>query len=245
MMSLSNGYAESDAPIVVIKADDLVYRTEADPFGEGWSRFIELAQEKNIKVSIGIICNSLEKGTPKYIEAIQKLNDSGQIEFWNHGFTHSRNKDTGKSEFKGPSLEEQLETISKSQALAEEKLGFTFHSFGTPYNAADGNTPRALREHSELTSWMFGPSNAQLLPGQMILGRSVNLEQPVHHPNFEGFKKSFESKEDEPYYVLQAHPGGWDKARLEQFALVVDYLQSKGAVFMTPTELQERLSADK
>jgi hypothetical protein len=92
---------------------------------------------------------------------------------------------------------------------------------------------------------MYGLPDGELLAGQVVLGRSLNLEQPVHHPNFEGFKRDFLKNPDQTYYVLQGHPGGWDDARFEQFQLIVDFLKEQGAEFVTPTELAERLLAEK
>lgn len=228
--------------LVVIKADDLVYQKDGTVFGAGWNRFIEIAHEKGIKTSIGIICNSLDDGTSEYFERIRALHDSGEVEFWNHGYTHSRDQDTGTSEFKGAGFEAQLETLTRGQALAVEKLGFPFTSFGSPYNHKDANTIKALREVPELTSWLYGDEQAELLPGQVVLARWVNLEQPVHHPNFEAFKREFLQNPDRPYYLLQGHPGGWDTARFEQFSQIIDFLQQREAMFLTPTELAERLS---
>jgi peptidoglycan/xylan/chitin deacetylase (PgdA/CDA1 family) len=41
--------------------------------------------------------------------------------------------------------------------------------------------------------------------------------------------------------VLQGHPNGWDAERFEQFENIVDFLQERGAVFLTPTELRDRI----
>lgn len=239
--TLSISAQNNEGPLIVIKADDLVYRKDGTVFGAGWNRFIEIAQEQGIKTSIGIITNSLDYGTNEYFEAIRSLHDSGQVEFWNHGFTHQRDQETGHSEFKGASYESQLETLTRGQALAQEKLGFPFTSFGSPYNHKDSNTTKALREVPGLTSWMYGDAQAELLPGQVVLTRWVDLEQPVHYPEFEGFKRDFEKAPDRPYYLLQGHPGGWDEARFEQFIRIVDFLQERNVVFLTPTELRDRL----
>ncbi|MDQ8194682.1 DUF2334 domain-containing protein [Coraliomargarita sp. SDUM461004] len=233
------------APMIVIKADDLLYRSDGTIFGSGWNRFIEIAAELDIKISVGIICKSLANGEPEYFDRIRALHNSGQIEFWNHGFTHARNKETGESEFSGPDFETQLDTIARGQALALEKLGFAFRAFGSPFNANDANTTRAMREHPELISWLYGPKNANLLPGQIILGRVVNLEHPVHHPNFEAFKRGFLKNPNHPYYVLQAHPNSWDYVRFEEFEKIVNFLKERGAEFITPTELVRRLRAEK
>lgn len=243
--TLAFGKQSAEHPLVVIKADDLLYRWDDLIFGESWNRFIQLAGEKDIRISIGIIGRSLENGTLEYFEAIRALHESGQVEFWNHGLTHQRDKVTGESEFKGPDSYTQLTTLTRVQALAQEKLGFAFTSFGSPYNHKDHNTVQALRKVPELTSWFFGDTEAELLPNQIALARSIHLEQPVHYPNFDSFKRDFENAPNLPYYILQAHPGGWDEARFEQFSAVIDFLKQRKAVFLTPTELRDRLISAK
>jgi hypothetical protein len=232
-------------PVIVIKADDLLYHPNQNVFGEGWNRFLEIAHKKRIKTSIGIICKSLDQDAPEYFKRIRDLNDSGQVEFWNHGYNHARNKEANTSEFEGPDTETQLATLSLSQRLAKEKLGFTFQSFGAPFNANDAHTPKALSQIPELTNWMHGVQDTELLAHQFVLNRGINLEQPVHHPNFEAFKAAFLKNPDRPYYVLQGHPGGWDEARFEQFTQIIDFLQNRHAVFMTPSELRSHLLQDK
>ncbi|MBC2600792.1 DUF2334 domain-containing protein [Puniceicoccus vermicola] len=228
-------------PIVVIKADDLVCHSNGTVFGSQWDRFFELAADEGIKVSAGIIGKSLQQGTPEYFDQIRALEESGQVEFWNHGYTHGRDSETGESEFKGPDFETQLETLVRTQDLASEKLGFTLHSFGSPFNANDANTVEAIRATPEIMSWLYGSKDAELLPGQVALIRFIDIEQPVHHPNYEAFKSDYLEKPDIPYYVLQVHPGGWDSERLDQFRQVVNFLQEQNAEFLTPSELKERL----
>lgn len=237
----SNSAQPIEGPLIVIKADDLLYREDGTIFGANWLQFIEIAAEKGIKISIGIICHSLENAKLEYVEKIKALHATGQIEFWNHGITHRREPESGQSEFKGVPMHSQLDTLVRAQALAVEKLGFTFTSFGSPYNHFDHNTAAALRAVPELKTWLYGDEQAALLPDQIVLGRSVSLEQPVHYPNFEGVKGEFEQNPNRPYYILQGHPGGWDAARFEQFIQVVDYLQAQNAVFLTPTGLRNRL----
>jgi peptidoglycan/xylan/chitin deacetylase (PgdA/CDA1 family) len=228
-------------PVVVIKADDLRYYPNDAVFGAGWNRFIAFAQEKGIRISIGIICDSLDQDAPEYFEKIRQLNDAALVEFWNHGYHHRRDRETGFSEFRGPDYETQLETLLISQALAREKLGFPFHSFGAPFNAVDQNTVKALRQIPELNSWLYGINDAALLPGQVVLDRSVRVEQPVHYPNYEVFTADFLKDSNRPYYVLQVHPGGWDEERLEVFGEIVAFLLQRDAEFITPSELRTRL----
>jgi peptidoglycan/xylan/chitin deacetylase (PgdA/CDA1 family) len=179
----------------------------------------------------------LESGSQEYFDAIRNLNDSGQFEFWNHGYTHKRNPQTKLSEFVGQDFETQLESLSHTQSLAVEKLGFPFRSFGAPFNSVDANTVLAVREHPEITTWLYGLKGAELLPQQVILKRTIHIEHPTSHPNFEKFKKSFLANPSHPYYLLQGHPGSWDEERFEEFSKIIAFLQEQGARFVTPSEL--------
>lgn len=104
------GLAHADAvleKVAIIRADDIRGSTEK------WNRFFALSKEKGVKVSAGIVCQSLEQGTPGYFEGLRKLQASGGVEFWNHGWDHKRwTTGDGKErrEFSGTGYEHQQAT---------------------------------------------------------------------------------------------------------------------------------------
>ncbi|HEY8966618.1 MAG TPA: DUF2334 domain-containing protein, partial [Candidatus Methylacidiphilales bacterium] len=232
----------TDATCVILKLDDL---TRVSP---RWQKVFDLAKERNIKVTAGIICNSLEsdKGDKTaYYSWIKGLQQTGLVEFWLHGYTHRQWKDAdGKDvwEFKGASYEEQKEHITRSQQLAKEKLGFAFKAFGAPFNCIDDNTLKALSEDPDLKVMLYGdPADASKVPNLTILNRTMmNIESPLFIPNCERVQFFYPRlAPSHPYLMIQGHPDQWTDDRFVEFVKIVDFLQSKGVRFVTPSEWLE------
>ena len=81
---------------------------------------------------------------------------------WSSGTTANHQespKENGRrrTEFAGASLEEQIESLGKTQRLAKEKLGLDLKAFGSPFNQIDGTTVKAMDAFPEITSWFYGP----------------------------------------------------------------------------------------
>lgn len=227
-------------PLIVIKADDLK-RTQP-----AWDRFMEIIDRRDIKGSIGIICDSLEKATPEYLQWIKTVREGGRIEFWNHGYDHKMvrppDKHYEQAEFNGPPYETQFDHLSRSQQLAQEKLGFAFETFGAPFNATDYNTVKALKALPDLKVWLYG--NPATPAGKQVLTRipEVNIENPTFSPNLEKFIAGYRRHPEAAYFVIQGHPPQWDDARFAEFERILDFLQGEQAVFVTPAELAQRLA---
>jgi peptidoglycan/xylan/chitin deacetylase (PgdA/CDA1 family) len=67
---------------------------------------------------------------------------------------------------------------------------------------------------------------------------AVNLESVVGHADFQSFLVGYAHNRGRSYFVLQGHPPlwGWGDGYFDEFYKIVDFLQSQGAVFMTPSE---------
>ncbi len=238
MMVLCAGMACA-APKVILKLDDLSQRGAVPGQGVMWSwiKTDKMLERENVKAAIGIIGDSLEEPSEEYIKWIKGRMACRRYVLWNHGYVHK------EFEFKGPSKEEQKETLLKTQRLAKEKLGLTLHSFCSPWGNQDTNTVAALNEIPELTGWLFG--NAMGLPcPAYVFPRVVNLEYPVMNPNFEKTKAAYESKgRNLEMFVLQGHPNGWDDKRLAEFEKVVQFLKAEGCEFIFPEEWIQSVGA--
>ena len=70
--------------IAIIKADDVRGKNAK------WDRFFAVSKERGVKVSAGIICNSLQGDKGDYFEWLRKHHASGFVEFWNHGWDHKQ-----------------------------------------------------------------------------------------------------------------------------------------------------------
>jgi peptidoglycan/xylan/chitin deacetylase (PgdA/CDA1 family) len=235
----SNKVVTSNAPkpFVILKLDDLWYKD--NQVHEGWEQVIAFLNDQNIIGTIGLIGNSLEQDNEAYFDWIKKRQQEGH-EIWNHGFCHCRNRDQEKEirEFRGTDFEAQFASISTTQKLANEKLGITLRTFGAPYNSTDDHTANALAEIPDLKVWLFKETDSST--DKFLLDRipEVNIEYPVHQPDFEEFKKGYEQFKSEPILIIQGHPRSWaaDKNRLENFKKIILYLKNEGVTFTTPYE---------
>ena len=231
--------ADDKPPVVILKLDDLWGKAGKDFIRSRWLKVANYLTEKKIKSSIGIVGNALEGDKPEFFAWCKKQHESGLIEFWNHGYTH------GKVEFNGKKVgvfaanhELQLDYFQKTQKLAKEKLGFPFTSFGSPFNSLNQDTAKVLATDPDIKTWMYGNTSYAKKAGYkgMVLGCKINLENPVHNPNYEKFVARYEKGNLGDMILIQGHPNGWDDKRWDAFVKIIDFLQNKGCQFMTPTE---------
>jgi peptidoglycan/xylan/chitin deacetylase (PgdA/CDA1 family) len=227
--------------IVIIKADDI--RRASD----GWDRFFALSREKNIKVSAGIICNSLEDAEAEYVEWLRKLQASGMIEFWNHGWDHKRwtNDENEKiREFAGTGYDHQKKHFDDAQKIMEQVLGVPPVAFGTPYNASDSDTVRIMKENPDMR--LFFCYKSEDIGNKLVALMSLRGENDgTGKPNFEKFKEQYFQNEGLTFTALQFHPNNFDEERLAEYGKIVDFLTAEGWTFMLPTEYVAMLNKTK
>ena len=232
------------APVVLLKLDDLTQKGADAAKGEAVSAAFretaDLIRRLDVKASFGIICNSLETGTPEYFGWIKSLHDEGRFEFWCHGLTHAEypaKNGRRHCEFFQATAEEQTASLRRCQDLAREKLGFPFACFGAPFNQTDDATIKVLDESfPEIASWFFGPPKGGS-PARRVLERRINLEEPIFKPNAAHLEKEFDAwAKDLQYIVLQGHPNSWGGKQRAEFAKCVRFLKDRGCRFLTPSE---------
>lgn len=247
---------------VVLKVDDLSVRGNGE-ISARWKRITDFAVERKVKLSIGIIANSLEGEKPAYAAYIKSLQKSGLIQFWYHGYDHGVHKADVKeyAEFTARPYEEQKRRFDLSQKLATEKLGAPFNTFGPP---GGGNTQptdadldataRVMAEDPAMKIWLYPKAldergaKLQSAGKVTILDRvyQVNIEQPLFVPNAEKFIAAYKQfAKGRSYFILQGHPDQWDDARWAQFVKLVDYLQENKISIVTPDELVASLKTAK
>lgn len=228
------------APAVVLKLDDLA--TGGGNVPQRWRRLADFAKERKLKISIGVICQSLETAKPAYFDFIKDLQASGLCEFWFHGYDHKMWEENGAKlqEFKGTPYEQQKDHFVRSQALAREKLGFAFTAFGSPFNGFDDSTLKVFSEDADMQVFLYGnPADQGKIPGKIILDRvgDVNIENPLFLPSSEKFIAGYLRRAPgRRCFVAQGHPNQWDDARWAEFVKIVDFLQQNRIPVITPTE---------
>ena len=200
-----------------------------------WQRIADFLEKSNIKASFGIIGSSLEEDNPAYFDWIKDLHRKGSIEFWNHGYKDRKAEDKS-GEFEG-SFEEQASALRKTQSLAKQKLGIELKAFGEHWSGNNEDTERALAASPEIKIWFYGRKGSK----KFVFERVLTLEFPTFVPDPEKFKEFYEHRaRDKPCLALQGHPNQWNDQRWQGFVEIIEYLKSKGCVFMTPSEYLEK-----
>ncbi|MEL7783158.1 polysaccharide deacetylase family protein [Citromicrobium bathyomarinum] len=237
----------SPAPAIVLKLDD--FRADGG-IHPGWEEVFRFLEAQDVTATIGVIGEGLEEPRQEAVDWLLARDARGH-ELWNHGYCHCRSGEGAAQvrEFRGRSLAEQQAAIARTQYLGERVLGITFSTFGAPYNSTDANTARVLADRDDVRVWMYKDTSEEAAPSRKSpLPRiaAVNIEYPVHIPDFESFRAGYAAHRDEPVLVIQGHPRSWvdDPARMEEFRRIVMFLKAEGAQFVTPTEaVREREAA--
>ena len=224
--------------IAIIKADDL------RGLSDKWDRFIALARQKQVKVSVGVIGNSLERDAEgAYARWLVNLGQAGDVEFWHHGWDHAKNDVNGVTvyEFNRSGLSHQREHLQKTLTLFREKTGITLTTFGSPNNAMDADTAEALNGQAALTG-VFCYANESvctpLLRGKVLMPMALRGEADgTGKPDFKKFKEAYAQRPPGlAFAALQFHPPYFSDQAFVEFAAIVDFLKTEGWVFMLPSE---------
>lgn len=222
----------SPAKIAIIKADDIRGRTAK------WDRFFSLSKEKGVKVSAGIICNSLQGEKGAYFDWLKHLQTTGCVEFWNHGWDHKRwNADNGKQlkEFSGSGYDHQKEHFEASQKLIKKVLGIPPIAFGAPFNAMDADTIKVIRENPDMR--LFFCYGSKKVPGKVSAPMNLRGENNgTGKPDFTKFKVQYDEKKDLSFAAIQFHPNGFKEKHFIEYAKILDFLIAEGWTFMLPAE---------
>lgn len=219
--------------IIILKLDDVTGQggRGSVPVSPRWQRVTDFVVQNKLKAAYGIIGWSLEQENPAYFAWIKDLHNKGTVEFWNHGYRNRNNEDkTG--EFEGP-YDEQKAALEKTQRLAKEKLGIKLRAFGPHWSGTNGDTAKALEGIPEIKICFYDPKGAK----QFVFPQVLVLENPIFVPDSDRFTQLYEKNaKDKACLALQGHPDMWDEKRWEGFVKIIDFLKSKGCVFVTPSE---------
>ena len=223
--------------IAIVKTDDITAENVK------WDRCFKIANDKGIKVSAGIITESFEKQGPDYAKWLKKWDASGRVEFWNHGWDHKRWTEDGKekSEFGNSGYDHQIDHLMKAQAAYKIALGKDFTIFGSPFNAMDEDTAKALNKIPELKLIFCNPGApaTKAMKDKILLPMTLRGEHDgTGKPNFEKFKEEYTKKDgpDLTFAAIQFHPMGFSEKGFEDYAAILDFLKSEGWTFMLPSE---------
>ncbi len=241
----------ADVPVIIIKADDLIETTP------NWSRFIQVVIDNEICASIGIISKPLSsKNSISEIRRISKIkqkNNFPVIEFWNHGYDHSKHGNI--TEFYGTDFNYQLSHIQKSQDFFIDSLQCISHSFGAPFNKTSSVTDAALKKYPDINVWMFyqkiekqNSNDYWKDPKKKAIHSSDrNLILDVDYLSLKDFsmdrlQKNFNKDKNKQYILIQIHPQHWNNKSFENFIKLISfYKDQKRGIFMTPYQYYQFL----
>lgn len=231
LANLSHSQEQPDK-VAIIKADDIRGKTEK------WDRFFALSKEKGVKVSAGIVCQTLNDEKSDYCDWLNTIKASGNVEFWNHGWDHKRwTTEDGKTlrEFSGTGYEHQKRHFDQAQAIMKKVLGAAPVAFGAPYNAIDDDTVKVLNEDAGLLLF-FGyrgkPVKNKLLAPMILRGEVDGAGKP----SFEKFKDNYLKKKKLSFTAIQFHPNSFKDEHFAEYAKILDFLIAEGWSFSLPSE---------
>ena len=234
----------SKAQVIIFKFDDVIAGSgdTGEVVPPRWQRITDFIEKDHLKASSGVICASLEGENPAYFEWLKEHHKKGAMEFWHHGY-RMRTAEEKTGEFDQGTWEEHKALLDRGEHLAKEKLGFEFAAFGPHWSSTTDATDRALEAVSEIKIWLCGPKKPKYFT-RLSLPRVMGLEDPIFVPDFEKFQTTYnERAADQDVLVLQGHPDQWkSEEKWEGFFKIVEFLKSKGCVFMTPSEYLARIS---
>ncbi|MFT5999659.1 MAG: peptidoglycan/xylan/chitin deacetylase (PgdA/CDA1 family) [Neolewinella sp.] len=232
--------SRSNQPQVILKLDDVW--SEGKNVHPGWSATFDYLNELDVVGTIGIIGGRGTNPVPAYYSWLKAQAERGH-ELWNHGWCHCKGEGDVR-EFRGNDFTYQHDHLVQTQRIIKDKTGITLTAFGAPYNSVDAVTATALAAVEDLKIWMY-PSPG-IKTDKAVLPRiaEVNIEYPVHQPNFERFRAGYLAHQHERVLVIQGHPRSWmTEGRLDTFKKIIEFLRQRNTVFTTPTQYEEALEA--
>ena len=232
---------EPVGPEVLLKLDDLI-RSSADPKagpGARWLRVTDFLTAEGVKANYGILAWSLEGDCPTYIAWLQKLQSSGMIEIWDHGygkFEPATDPLEKRGEYLNRTLADQTVSARKSFDLVKEKTGIVMRAFGPHGTPPDQHMHEALATIPEFKLvFFYGPAKG-VACDKIVLERRAELELPIFHPNPDNLRSHWDQLGKRDYLALQGHPNTWDDQAFAKFQEVVRFLKQQHCRFMTVSD---------
>jgi peptidoglycan/xylan/chitin deacetylase (PgdA/CDA1 family) len=222
--------------IIIIKADD--FRAPS----ANWDRFIEVSAKRRIKVSIGIICESLRGGDAGYSAWLRSRQNSGEVEFWSHGWDHQRlGGGRAVSEYGGSGYAYQKKHLTDSQEIMRKVLGKPPVALGTPWNEFDYDTVQVVNEDQNVRLF-FGHKEGVFGAGKIVVRMLQAEANGTGNPDFSKFKTLYESHKTLPSVIaLQFHPPVFQERSFIEYERMLDFLIQEGWTFLLPQEYLDRL----
>ncbi len=141
-------------------------------------------------------------------------------------------------EFRGSSLQLQILFLKWGLETTKRILGTDIHTFGSPGNAFDQDTPKALEKFPSLKVWLYGPrdtiqTNLFVLPRYWDIYLEPRVGDVINPEEFKNRWELYSNKYEA--IVLQLHPNMYDNEDWTRLETIVQFLKSQpDVIFMTP-----------
>ena len=222
---------------VIIKLDDFGSGPAGAALYPNGLRVTEEMKRRGLPAALGIVGRSFEWGNPKYVAWLKEnaRANGGLFDYWQHGWSHQMNIEwQGKKyigEYAIPDYACQKECFDKAQRVFREKTGLDLDGFCAPCGVVTEETRRLLREHPEITTWLYGDTERP--EGKFAFRRTCNLECRVGVVETAPFVAQYRSQRTRDYIMLQGHPFMWDDQSFAAFSRILDRLVEDGWTFAT------------
>jgi peptidoglycan/xylan/chitin deacetylase (PgdA/CDA1 family) len=229
------------AKVVMIKADD--FRTPS----AAWTAFLKASRDAGVKVGLGAVVTSLA-GKDSTARWMQEQQAKGDVEFWNHGWDHTRwtTNGTEVSEFKGSGLAYMQQHLADAQAGLNKAAGKDVIAFGTGYNGFDTDTATVINATPALR--LFFARNVSSvqnrLDARVAVVKIIGESDGTGKPSAAKFAAEFPPGTPGPI-AMQLHPANssFDAARLDEYQKILQYLLTNGYSILLPSEYVGTLPA--
>ncbi|MBQ4528832.1 MAG: DUF2334 domain-containing protein [Clostridia bacterium] len=222
--------------VIILRLDDLKVGTV-----DTYSSLASWADEEDVDLSIGMVCNSIDEENDAYIQAVKDMVNTGNVEIWCHGYDHSYHEGTGATaEFYQQTPEYQAEILEKCYDHVYEKTDgvLKLSCLGTPSGAMDEDTFRALEIVPEFVVNFGSASVPYDGDGFMNLTNSLWMEPSTGKLNTLDTLKGFYDNRTvgKEYMIFGCHAGYFSDEDIQTLKDFAEYLKTKDLAFMTPTE---------
>jgi hypothetical protein len=220
--------AFNPSKVVIIKADDFKVPNQA------WTNFLASSRGLGVKVGLGVVVTNIV-GNTTTAQWMQTQQAVGDVEFWNHGWDHSR-WTVGSStlyEFKGSGAAFQQTHFSDAQAGLFITLGRNAMAFGPPYNQYDTDTVAIMNNTPALrlffTHRMSTARSAGLLDRVATVG-IISESGGTGKPIASSFIAAYPVGPAGPV-SLQFHPTDFTAADLGEYEQILQFMLNMGYTF--------------
>lgn len=195
-----------ETPIVLLKLDDL----DAGNY-DHFNQVTQLALDENIRVSYGIVSAraagmGVQEISSRMCRWFALQQQTGVVEFWNHGFQHVR------GEFDEEDRAAQLSDLGRAQAMLEG-CHIQVRAFGAPYNQNNEYTEDLILRLPNLRVWFFPRKEfISPVPNDQILlltpeSSRCDMETQAGVVSFNTFSSNYEKLMAKPSTKVRGGPG--------------------------------------